>query len=187
MSVDGDEDRVPPGADLERYVRELAEFVGLSDADATAIRASAPAVLKHEAALTSALYEHFLRFPATARFFLAPDGTPDRTRIERRKHSLARWLKQTAEAALTHDFAYYLLAVGLSHSHRDHGPGGKIPPQFMIAAMSLTQTALAGIFRDELGDAERALAAAVAWNKLLLLHLNVLMIGYLLPPRAASH
>jgi len=187
MSVDEDEDRVPPGADLERYVRELAEFVGLSDADATAIRASAPAVLKHEAALTSALYEHFLRFPATARFFLAPDGTPDRTRIERRKHSLARWLKQTAEAALTHDFAYYLLAVGLSHSHRDHGPGGKIPPQFMIAAMSLTQTALAGIFRDELGDAERALAAAVAWNKLLLLHLNVLMIGYLLPARPVNH
>jgi hypothetical protein len=187
MAVEDEETRVPPGADLERYVRELAEFVGLSDADATAIRASAPAVLKHEAALTSALYEHFLRFPATARFFLAPDGTPDRTRIERRKHSLARWLKQTAEAALTHDFAYYLLAVGLSHSHRDHGPGGKIPPQFMIAAMSLTQTALAGIFRDEMGDAERALAAAVAWNKLLLLHLNVLMIGYLLPARPANH
>src|SRR6185436_130113 len=136
MSGD-DEERVPPGADLERYVRELAEFVGLSDADAAAIRASAPAVLKHEAALTSALYEHFLRFPATARFFLAPDGTPDRTRIERRKHSLARWLKQTAEAALTHDFAYYLLSVGIAHSHRDYGPGGKIPPQFMVGAMSL--------------------------------------------------
>ena len=109
MSVEDEEARVPPGADLERYVRELAEFVGLGEADASAIRESAPAMLKHEAALTSALYEHFLRFPATARFFLAADGTPDRTRIERRKHSLARWLKETAEAALTHDFAYYLL------------------------------------------------------------------------------
>jgi len=184
MSVE-DEERVPPGADLERYVRELAEFVGLGEADAVLIRESAPAVLKHEGALTTALYEHFLKFPATARFFLAPDGTPDRTRIERRKHSLARWLKETAEAALTHDFVYYLLGVGISHSHREHGPGGKIPPQFMVAAMSLTQTALAGIFRDELGDPARALAAAVAWNKLLLLHLNVLMIGYLLPPRPA--
>ena len=57
----GDEERVPPGADLERYVRELAEFVGLDEADAGAIRASAPAILKHEEALTSALYEHFLR------------------------------------------------------------------------------------------------------------------------------
>jgi len=176
-----DDERVPPGADLERYLRDLAEFVGLGEADAAIIRASAPAVLKHEVALTGALYDHFLRFPATARFFLGPDGAPDRTRIERRKHSLARWLKETAEAALTHDFAYYLLSIGLAHSHRDHGPGGKIPPQFMVAAMSLTQTALAGIFREELGDPERALAAAVAWNKLLLLHLNVLLIGYLLP------
>jgi hypothetical protein len=182
----GEEERVPPGADLERYLRELAEFVGLSETDAAVIRASAPAVLKHEAALTSALYEHFLRFPATARFFLGPDGAPDRTRIDRRKHSLARWLRETAQAALTHDFAYYLLSIGLAHSHRDYGPGGKIPPQFMVAAMSLTQTALAGIFRDELGDPEKALEAAVAWNKLLLLHLNVLLIGYLLPPKTTA-
>jgi len=183
--MSGDEERIPPGADMERYVRELAEFVGLDEADADAIRASAPAILKHEAALTSSLYEHFLRFPQTARFFLGPDGTPDHARIERRKHSLARWLKETAQAALSHDYAYYLLSIGLAHSHRDYGPGGKIPPQFMVAAMSLTQTALAGIFRDELADPERALAASVAWNKLLLLNLNALMIGYLLPPRPA--
>ncbi|HEY7040229.1 MAG TPA: protoglobin domain-containing protein [Methylomirabilota bacterium] len=182
MSADNEE-RVPPGADMDGYLRELAEFVGLDEADAAAIRASAPAVLAHEEALTTALYEHFLRFPATARFFLGADGAPDRARIERRKHSLARWLRETAQAALTHEYAYYLLSMGIAHSHRDYGPGGKIPPQFMVAAMSLTQTALAGIFRDELGDAERALAASVAWNKLLLLNLNALLVGYLLPPR----
>ena len=182
MSV-GDEERVPPGADMEGYLRGLAEFVGLDEADAAAIRASAPAVLEHEEALTTALYERFLRFPATARFFLGADGAPDGARIERRKHSLARWLRETAQAALTHEYAYYLLSMGIAHSHRDYGPGGKIPPQFMVAAMSLTQTALAGIFRDELGDAERALAASVAWNKLLLLNLNALLVGYLLPPR----
>jgi protoglobin len=179
----GDEERVPPGADMERFVRELADFVGLDEADAAAIRASAPAVLKHEEALTTALYEHFLRVPATARFFLGPDGAPDRARIERRKHSLARWLKETAQAALTHEYAYYLLSMGIAHSHRDYGPGGKIPPQFMVAAMSLTQTALVGILRDELGDPARALAASVAWNKLLLINLNALLVGYLLPPR----
>jgi hypothetical protein len=184
--IPGDEERVPPGADMEGYLRELAEFVGLDEADAAAIRASAPAVLKHEEALTTALYEHFLRFPATARFFLGADGAPDRARIERRKHSLARWLKETAQAALTHEYAYYLLSMGIAHSHRDYGPGGRIPPQFMVAAMSLTQTALAEIFRDELGDPERALAASVAWNKLLLLNLNALLVGYLLPPRSAT-
>ncbi|HKA61076.1 MAG TPA: protoglobin domain-containing protein [Methylomirabilota bacterium] len=182
MSGD-DEQRVPPGADMQGYLRELAEFVGFDDADAAAIRASAPAVLQHEEALTTALYDHFLRFPATARFFLGPDGAPDRARIERRKHSLARWLGETAQAALSHEYAYYLLSMGIAHSHRDYGPGGRIPPQFMVAAMSLTQTALAAIFRDEMGDPARALAASMAWNKLLLLNLNALLVGYLLPPR----
>jgi len=45
--------------------------------------------------------------------------------------------------------------------------------------MSLAQTALAGIFAAEIPDAPEALEASVAWNKLLLVHLNVLLLGYL--------
>jgi hypothetical protein len=176
-----------PATDMPRFVRELAEFVGLTDADVTAIRQSAPHVLAREAALTAALYEHFLKFPATARFFAGADGTPDQTRIERRRHSLARWLKETAQAALTHEHAYYLLTIGLSHSHRAQGPGGAqgpagvIPVHFMIGAMSLAQSALAEAFAADMAPAE-ALAASTAWNKLLLVHLAALLLGYL-PPR----
>ena len=61
----------------------------------------------------------------------------DAERLERRKHSLARWLRETAQAAL------------------------------------------AGIFADELERSEAA-AASAAWNKLLLVHLSVLLY---LPPR----
>lgn len=168
-----------PGADLARFIRELSHFVGLDDADLTAIRRTAPIVLAHEAALATALYEHFLKFPASARFFLREDGTPDTARIERRKHSLGRWLRETAEAALTHDFGYYLLGVGLSHSHRPRGPGGVVPPHFMVGAMSLAQTALAGLFEAELAEPREVLAASVAWNKVLLVQLNVLLLGYL--------
>lgn len=175
-----------PGADMEGFVRELMEFVDLGEADVTAIRRTAPIVLKHERALTTALYEHFLKFPSTARFFLHDDGSPDEQRLERRKHSLGRWLRETAEVVMTHDFVYYLLAVSLSHSHRSHGPGGKIPPQFMVSAMSIAQTAFAQIFQDELEDLSHAFAASIAWNKLLLIHLNVLLLGYFLPPRNAE-
>ena len=71
------ESRYHPGADMQGFVRELMEFVELSDADVATIRRTAPVILQHEQALTSALYEHFLKFPATARFFLKEDGTPD--------------------------------------------------------------------------------------------------------------
>ena len=59
-----------PGADLARFVRELSEFVGLDDGDLAAIRRTAPIVLAQESAFTTALYEHFLKFPSSARFFL---------------------------------------------------------------------------------------------------------------------
>jgi Protoglobin len=175
-----------PGADMPGFVQELMDFVGFTEADIEVIRRSAPILLKHERAITDALYEHFLNFPAAARFFLQPDGSPDQPRLERRKHSLGRWLRETAEAALTHDFLYYLLAVGLSHSHRSVGPGGKIPPHLMVGAMSLVQSAFARIFQEELSDLTEALEASVAWNKLLLIHLNVLLIGYFLPQRPAG-
>jgi len=170
---------------MEGFVREQMAFVGLAEADIETIRRTAPLVLKHEAAITEALYDHFLRFPETAKFFVGPDGAPDLQRLERRKHSLGRWLRETSEVAMTHGFVYYLLAIALSHSHREYGPGGKIPPQFMVGAMSLAQTAVAGVLRAELGDPREALQAAVAWNKLLLVHLNVFLLGYLLPPREA--
>jgi protoglobin len=170
-----------PATDMPRFVRELMEFVGFDERDAATVRASAPAVLAREADLTTALYERFLKFPESARFFLGADGAPDAARIERRKHSLGRWLRETAQAAVTQESAYYLLAIGLSHSHRATGPGGVVPLHLMVNGISLAQTALAEIFADALDDPRQALAASLAWNKLLLVHLNVLLLGYTPP------
>jgi hypothetical protein len=166
---------------MARFTREMLEFVGLGETDVVAIRRSAPVVLAHSERITAGLYDHFLTFPRSARFFLREDGDVDRERLERRKHSLGRWLRESAEAAMTEEFSYYLLSVGIAHSHRAHGPGGTIPAHLMIGAMSLAQSTLAAIFEAEL-DPEQASAAAVAWNKLLLVHLSVMMLSYL-PPR----
>jgi len=51
--------------------------------------------------------------------------------------------------------------------------------------MSLTQSALASVLADEIADPREALEAVTAWNKLLLVQLSVLLLGYLLPPREA--
>jgi len=170
-----------PATDIARFTREMLEFVALGEPDVAAIRRSAPVVLSQSERITTALYDHFLTFPRSARFFLREDGGVDRERLERRKHSLGRWLRESAQAAMTEEFSYYLLSVGIAHSHRAHGPGGTIPAHLMIGAMSLAQSTLAGIFEAEL-DHEQAFAAGLAWNKLLLVHLSVMMLSYL-PPR----
>src|SRR5262249_43929292 len=174
--------RVPgylPGTDMPRFIRDMMEFVGMSEADVSAIRRSAPNVLAHERELTTALYDHFIKVPRSAQFFLKRDGEVDEVRLERRKHSLGRWLRETAEAAITQEFSYYLLSAALAHGHRPTAPG-PIPQHLMVGAMSLTQTTLAGIFAQELG-ADEAAAASVAWNKLLLVQLSVFMLAYVAP------
>jgi len=163
------------------FTREMIEFVDLAEGDVAAIRRSAPIVLRNTERLTAALDEHFLAFPRSAKFFLREDGGVDTERLDRRKHSLGRWLRESAEVAMTLEFSYYLLSVGLSHSHRAEGSGGSVAPHLTIGTMSLAQTALAQLFESELERGE-ARAASVAWNKLLLVHLSVLLLGSM-PPR----
>jgi len=54
----------------------------------------------------------------------------------------------------------------------------------MVGAIRLAQSAFARILQEELRDLAEAFEASLAWNKLLLIHINVLLIGYLLPPRS---
>ena len=118
----------PPGADMLGFVTDQMAFVGLGDEDMALIQRTAPLVLAHEAALTSALYDHLLKFPATARFFVNEDGSPDRERIERRKHSLARWLRESAEINAAREGASYYVLSGHTRAATGAGePAARFP------------------------------------------------------------
>ena len=56
---------------------------------------------------------------------------------------------------------------------------GSIPSRFMVGTISFVQTALADVLRQELADPEEALRAATAWNKMLMVQLDILLAGYL--------
>ena len=45
--------------------------------------------------------------------------------------------------------------------------------------MSFLQTALADLFQEEIDDRVEAHAASVAWNKLLMVQLDILQAGYI--------
>lgn len=166
--------------DWPARLRQLAEFVGLDQSELDLIKSTSDAVLKHTEALTAAVYDNFLRFPETRRFFLEAGGEVDETRLERRKHSLARWLRGSIDFKIDNDYPIRVLATGVVHSHppshRAHL--GSIPSRFMIASMSFIQTALADVLLEEMEDQSAALRASVAWNKMLMLQLDILMAGY---------
>lgn len=181
--------------DWPARMRQMADFVGLTDSDLALVRASGPILLARADELTAAVYDHFLQFPAAARFFLTPEGEIDRTRLDRRKHSLARWLRHSIDFRLDEQFPVFLLAIGVVHSNPslERGYLGSVPARFMIGTMSFAQTAIATVLAQDLPDPARVLPTSMAWNKLLMLQLDVLLAGYVsetptppVPPPAAD-
>ena len=166
--------------DWPARLKQLAEFVGLDQAELDLIKSTSDAVSKHVDDLTAAVYDNFLRFPETRKFFLEADGEVDDVRLTRRKHSLARWLRGSIDFKIDYDYPIRVLATGVVHSHppshRAHL--GSIPSRFMVASMSFIQTAVADVLREELEDQDLAMRASIAWNKMLMLQLDILLAGY---------
>ncbi len=171
---------MPQIFDWPGRMKQLAAFVGLDRSELNLIKLTSDAVLKNADDLTAAVYDNFLKFPETRRFFLEADGEIDEVRLTRRKHSLSRWLRGSIDFKIDDDYPIRVLATGIVHSHppshRAHL--GSIPSRFMVASMSFIQTALADVLRDEFEDQDLAMRASIAWNKMLMLQLDILLAGY---------
>lgn len=166
--------------DWPEEMRAVAEFVGLDEAQLQLICDTREAVLAHGEALTAAVYDHFLQFPYSRRFFTDADGEVDEPQLARRKASLLRWLRGSLDFQIDEDYPIRLLAMGVVHSHppahRAHL--GAIPAGLMIGSMSFIQSELAGRLAQEM-EAGAALQASAAWNRMLMVQLYIMLAGYL--------
>ena len=171
---------MPRIADWPGRMKELADFVGLGQAELALIQSTAELVMEHAETLTASVYDNFLKFPESRKFFLNEQGEIDDVRLSRRKHSLARWLRGSIDFKIDDDYPIRVLATGIVHSHppthRAHT--GSVPSRFMVGTISFTQTAMADLLQRELDDPELAMRASVAWNKMLMLQLDILLAGY---------
>ena len=172
---------MPYIVDWPGRLKEMADFVGLGEDELSLIRETSSVVLEHADSLTASVYDNFLKYPESRKFFLNADGEVDDVRLDRRKHSLARWLRGSIDFKIDEDYPIRVLATGIVHSHppvhRAHM--GSIPSRFMIGTISFTQTALAELLHREMEDAGLAARASAAWNKLMMLQLDILLAGYL--------
>ncbi|MDA0265111.1 MAG: protoglobin domain-containing protein [Chloroflexi bacterium] len=167
--------------DWPARMREVAAFVGLDQDELDIIQSTRELVLARGDEFTATVYDHFLKFPETRRFFLNEEGEVNEDRLERRKHSLMRWLRGSIDFKIDEDYPIRVLATGIVHSHpplhRAHM--GSIPSRFMLGTMSFMQTALSSLLAEELDDPQAARKASVAWNKLLMVQLDILLAGYI--------
>lgn len=163
---------------MDAHLKQMARFVGFTDDDAELVRRTGPLILAHADEITRTVYDHLLESPGTSHYFRRPDGSVDEERVENRRRGLARWLTRSADAELDYSFAWHMVAMGIAHSHRIQKPGSRVPGPFMVGTMSFAQTAINQLLWQDLEDKEMAARAAVAWNKLLMLELDLLLTGY---------
>jgi len=172
---------MPQLVDWPARMKEVAAFVGLGQNELDIIESTRELILARGEEITAAVYDHFLQFQETRRFFLDEDSVVDDDRLERRKHSLLRWLRGSLDFKIDEDYPVRLLATGIVHSHppshRAHM--GSVPSKYMIGSMSFLQTALADIFQEEIPGRKDAHQASIAWNKMLMVQLDILQAGYI--------
>ena len=161
---------------------EMLAFVDLSEAERQLIKSSAPIVMKHARTLTDAVYDRFLQYPSARRFFVTDQDEPDAKRLESNKQTMLSWLRATAEAPLNEGFARYLAATSQMHANIPlHRPGLEpVPPRYLIGAIAYYQTTIADLLHQEMADRELVLRTSVAWNKWLMVGLELLLANYLL-------
>ncbi len=166
--------------DWPARMKEVCAFVGLGQEELEIIQSTRELVLARGEELTAAVYDHFLKFPESRRFFLTDEGEVNEERLERRKHSLMRWLRGSLDFKIDEDYPIRLLATGIVHSHPPSHRAymGSVPSRFMIGTISFVQTALAEILDEEMADKAEAQRASVAWNKMLMVQLDILLAGY---------
>ncbi|MDX1435975.1 MAG: Rieske 2Fe-2S domain-containing protein [Anaerolineales bacterium] len=169
-----------PPSDAYQYFRSMAEFVGLSDDDTAAIRATRFIIEKHIPAMVAKFYSHLLDYPPTRRYFLKRDGSIDQDYLQLRMHHLTNFWRRTASTEFDEDYARYVDYVGQAHTSQGADPKIYIPERYVIGQVGFVQHAVSEALEQELSEVDPDLArrASRAWNLLLMVILEMLSRAY---------
>ncbi len=164
---------------------EMIDFVGLSDDDRKLIKDSAPIIHAHADGLTKEIYDHFLKYPEAGKFFTTPEGERDEKRIESNRQTMISWLRASVAAPLNQGFIRYLVSISQMHENIPvHRPElSPVPPRYHIGTIAYYQTALADLFHQHISDPAVARRTSTAWNKWLMVMLELLLANYLVHDR----
>lgn len=175
------DDKIRRGAaDSGRYFRHMLDFVGFTPEDARSIRQTALVIEKHIPTIVAEFYDHLLRYPPTRKHFLKKDGSMDRDYIQKRMFHLSNFWRRTASGEYDDEYARYIDYVGRAHTSHGADPNIYIAERYVIGQVGFVQHAITNAINTELGsyDPELEDRAAGAWNKLMMVILEMLARAY---------
>lgn len=166
--------------DAGQYFRYMAEFVGFNLEDAKLIRQTKPFIAIHIPDIVAAFYEKVLRYPPTRQLFLKKDGSIDRDYLQLRMSHLTNFWLRTSDGVFDDTFARYIDYVGRAHTSHGADPSIYIAERYVIGQIGFIQHAISDALSKELRqmDADLAANALAAWDKLMMVILEMLARAY---------
>lgn len=154
----------------------LQSFLNLTGADFEGMRATVEPLFRRGHELVVGTYDYLLNHHETAVILGWEQGANPEHLAERRRF-FTIWLARTLGLDLSHDFARYLFYAGQVHAA--HGPRQiHVPGVYVTGSISLVHATFARFLMDEMPGNPIVPAALAGWNKLLSLHLHLMLLGY---------
>lgn len=154
----------------------LQAFVALRDDEREAMLATIEPLFRRGHELVVGNYDYLLQHHETAAILGWEDGADPEHLAERRRFFTV-WLARTLGLDFSHDFARYLFRAGQMHAA--HGPRQiHVPPAYVTGAISLVHATFARFLREEMGKHPSVPPALAGWNKVLTLHMHLMLHGY---------
>ena len=154
----------------------LQSFLGLGKPDFEAMLATVEPLFRRGHELVVGTYDYLLGHHDTAVILGWEKGANPEHLAERRRFFTV-WLARTLGLDLSHDFAHYLFRAGQIHAA--HGPRQiHVPKMYVSGSVSLVNATFANFLMEEMPGNPIAPAALASWNKLLSLHLHLMLLGY---------
>jgi molybdopterin converting factor small subunit len=154
----------------------LRRFLDLNQSDLEAMAATVEILMRRAPEFVESTYDYLAAFPETASILGWEHGAAA-AHLEERRRFFTIWLARTLGLDLSDDMANYLFRAG--NMHAGHGPRAIHSPEiFVTGSISLTQAAFARYLNDGLDDVASVTRALAGWNKLLSMHLDLMLTGY---------
>lgn len=154
----------------------VARYVGFTRADQRAMTQTVEPLFAHGPAVVAETYAYLQRVPETAAILGWEQGA-DPAHLAERRRFFTIWMARTLGIDLGADFADYLFYAGKVHA--GHGPRHIVVAEpWVTGAISLTQSTFARLIADNFHDAQLAVSAIAAWNKYLMIQLDLMLLGY---------
>lgn len=154
----------------------LRAFLAIQAEEREGMLASVEPLFRRGHELVVGNYDYLLQHHETAAI-LGWENRADPEHLAERRRFFTVWLARTLGLDFSHDFARYLFRAGQKHAA--HGPRQiHVPPSYVTGAISLVNATFAHFLQEEMAGHPVLAPALAGWNKVLTLHLHLMLHGY---------